>query len=123
MAIRNISKAALARQLNVDQKTPGNWTRDNGDPEQTEPTATNLAAICEALNVSADYLLGRSSDLLSLAAGRFIIDLDEERNPSSASAVVAIEIPARFEIVEQDEAAARSQAATQRWRNSQKGRR
>lgn len=116
MALRNINKAALARLVGVDQKTPGNWVRDNEDPEQTEPTAVHIARICHALNVSADYLLGRSPDPIGLVPGRYLVDLDEEQAPTSAKSVVAIEIPARFELTEKDDAELRQARSRERWR-------
>jgi len=76
MALRRLNATALAKAVNVDPKTVGNWLRDSDDQEQTEPKASDLNAICTALGVSADYLLGRATDPSGLSPGTWIIDED-----------------------------------------------
>lgn len=120
---RRYSNASLGRAIGMNEKTVGNWLRADDDPERTEPGATNLRALCTEFDVAADFLLGRTDEARTLQPGLYIIDLDEERSPSGPEAVVAIEVPDRFEIVARKEAEERAKLATERWRNAQRGKR
>jgi transcriptional regulator with XRE-family HTH domain len=116
MGLRNVSKAELGRRLKVDEKTAGNYA--NGS---TAPSVPNLLAICDALDVSADFLLGRTDDMLGLVPGRWVVDLDEEQRPTGPRANVAFEIPERFELTSQQDAEDRTKKARDVWRALQKG--
>lgn len=55
LASQHITKYALAKQCGLSKQTVCNWCDG-----VSEPRATQLATVCKALNVSADYLLGMS---------------------------------------------------------------
>lgn len=50
---KGLSQTQLAKKMEIDRKTIGNWENDLGFPN-----AQKLKRICEILDVSADYLLG-----------------------------------------------------------------
>lgn len=107
IARRNLNYAAVAKRLGVDPKTVGNWARENDDPEQTEPTASNLLALCDMLEVSADFLLGRVDAEHGLPIGMAIIDddaLEASLTDPKHDYRIGIPIPRRGRIVTMAEA-------------------
>lgn len=95
---RRYSNASLGRAIGMNEKTVGNWLRDDNDPERTEPGATNLRSLCAEFDVAADFLLGRSEHECGLTSGTYLVDLDayEHLQPG---AEWAAEIPPRPVIV------------------------
>jgi len=75
MARKKIKNVHLAKMVGVDEKTVGNWTRENGDPEQTEPKVADLLAVCKALDVCADVLIGNATP------GDWFVDQDAVEHP------------------------------------------
>jgi transcriptional regulator with XRE-family HTH domain len=59
---RGLSQEGLARLVDASKNSVQNWER-NG----TLPRSETVAALARALDVSADYLLGLSDDLASVA--------------------------------------------------------
>jgi len=53
----SISRYKLAKDLNISQQTVANWYHG-----ENEPKATQIAILCNYLDVSADYLLGISDE-------------------------------------------------------------
>lgn len=51
---KGVSQVRLAKFINVSQSMITRWESD-----ECEPTASNIAAIANFFEVSADYLLGR----------------------------------------------------------------
>ncbi len=76
MAMRKVNNAELARRVGVEPRTVGNWVKDPEEDGSTEPVATNLNAICTALEVSADWLLGRTDHPCGLTPGSWVFDED-----------------------------------------------
>lgn len=56
-----LTQAGLANKLKVSVKTVKNWESDTSDP-----TLKSLLALCELFHISADELLGREGDSVSL---------------------------------------------------------
>ncbi len=56
-----LTQAGLANKLKVSVKTVKNWESDTSDP-----TLKSLLALCELFHISADGLLGREGDSVSL---------------------------------------------------------
>lgn len=52
-----LSREDVARRLNVSAMTIRNW-----EIGLTEPSASQIIALADLFNVSADYLLGRKDD-------------------------------------------------------------
>jgi transcriptional regulator with XRE-family HTH domain len=102
--------------IGSDPKTVGNWCRINDDPEQTSPTAAFLARLCDALDVSVDWLLGRTDCVATIAPGAILVGVDEERRPTAEDAVVAVRVPQRFDVVaDEAEVERRVAEARERW--------
>ena len=57
-----LSQIELAKKLNVSSKSIKNWEADMSDP-----SLKSIIALCDVFHISADDLLGRTSDLVSLA--------------------------------------------------------
>lgn len=76
MAIRKVNNAELARRVGVEARTIGNWVKDPEEEGSTEPVVSNLNAICVALDVSADWLLGRVDHPSGLTPGSWVFDED-----------------------------------------------
>ena len=55
---RGMSKRECAKICNVSAQSISDWTTG-----KIQPTAELLYAVCEKLNVSADYLLGLSEEI------------------------------------------------------------
>lgn len=53
-----MSREALARQMNVSTMTIRNW-----ESGATEPSASQIKALADIFDVSADYLLGRKEEI------------------------------------------------------------
>lgn len=52
-----LTQVELARKLNVSSQVISNWER-----EYTHPSHEDVTKLADALEVSSDYLLGRSND-------------------------------------------------------------
>lgn len=76
MALRGVTTQALARTLNTHEKNVERWRRSKHHPQ-----LGNLIAIADALNVSLDYLAGRTTEptMLPLQLGALDIPEGEER--------------------------------------------
>jgi len=99
-----MSKKALADRLRVEDKTIRNW--ESGD---TEPKASQVAALCDALGVCADYLLGRTDrENVELIPGHWLVDDDRLHaaltDPRDIDASFGWRIPHRFRIITDQEA-------------------
>lgn len=70
-AERNLTQEALAAMAKAGMKAYGRWERG-----ETEPRASHIANICNALAISADYLIGRVDAESGLTPGFVIVDLD-----------------------------------------------
>lgn len=101
-------------------KIPPATISDFENAQNKGPSTDRLVALADFYNVSIDFLLGRTECRRMPAYGLWLIDKNEERNPSSAKSDWAIEFPASFEIVSGDEFKDRNAAVLQRWR-SKKG--
>jgi len=55
---RELSQAELAQKAGLQPAAIGHFERD-----RRKPSFANVRALAKALNVSSDYLLGRSSDM------------------------------------------------------------
>lgn len=75
-----------------------NWTSG-----ATEPRASDIARMCDALGVSADYLIGRVDLECGLVPGTWIVDLDEHERPSG-NGEISVEVPRRPAIVTRKQA-------------------
>ena len=53
----NLSQDALGELVGVDQKTISDWEAGNGNP-----TSNSIEKLADALDTSADFLLGRTDD-------------------------------------------------------------
>lgn len=53
---RGLTAVALAALIRLDKAQLSRWENDHA-----APNADNLRALCDALDVSADYLLGRTA--------------------------------------------------------------
>jgi len=69
MGFRRMKPAGLARVTGIQARTIGNWQSGH-----TEPRASEIATLCRALRVSADYLLGRATDICGLTPGTWVVD-------------------------------------------------
>lgn len=54
---KKINKSKLAEAIEIDRKTIGNWTKESNP---LPPSIENLFKLSEQLNVSIDYLVGRT---------------------------------------------------------------
>jgi transcriptional regulator with XRE-family HTH domain len=97
LARRRRNKAWLAASLGIEEKTAGNWARG-----QTEPKATDIAAICAVLGVSADYLLGRAEHECGLTSGTHLVDTDAFRQRHDEDGPWRVKIPKNPIIVDDD---------------------
>lgn len=75
LASRAMTKERLATKIRRQRRTVSNWVTPDMD-KRTEPKASDILAICNLLNVSADYLLGNSDTESGLTPGTFIVDVD-----------------------------------------------
>ncbi len=57
-AIRDLSQAGLAQRAGLQPAAIGHFERN-----RRKPSFANVRALAKALNVSSDYLLGRSSEM------------------------------------------------------------
>ena len=71
MALRSLNHADLGRLIKRQARTISNWCSGS-----TQPTADDIAACSDALEVSADYLIGRVDDPSGLTPGMWILDVD-----------------------------------------------
>lgn len=69
--MRGLTQAELARQLDWQQSAVGHF-----EGGRRKPSFDNLRALCEALNVSGDFLLG-ISDVMSPPNGSVFDKLDK----------------------------------------------
>lgn len=102
MALRNLNNTDLARKINRQERTVGNWC--NGT---TEAKASDIAACGEAMDVSADYLVGLADDPSGLTPGRWVLDVDllhRARTHPHEEVVPGYRVPQRPIIVTNDEA-------------------
>lgn len=102
MALRRLNNVDLGRLINRQARTVGNWCNDS-----TQPTADDIAACSEALEVSADYLVGRVDDPSGLTPGMWILDVDliaKARTHPRDEVVPGFRVPQRPMIVTDDEA-------------------
>lgn len=87
----------LAARVRVSEKTIVNY-----EGGHTEPAVPLLCALADALDVSADWLLGRTDNPRMPAPGLVVVDLDEIDAPKGRARYAAT-IPPRFRIVTKDE--------------------
>lgn len=81
-------------------------TLSNWESGETEPSATNIAALCDALRVSADYLLCRTDNEDGLRPGMVILNLDALRAAEvdgDNDAILGHTIPVRARLVSVDQ--------------------
>ena len=103
--LRGLTKEQLARRLRVQPRTLLNWETEQ--PSGTEPKASDIVKLCDALDTCADYLLGRVDTLSGLTPGTWIVDEDLERSAldgASERTNVAWRVPRRTRIVTDSEA-------------------
>lgn len=96
-AARNAQKKDVVEALRINPKTLNRW-----ESGESEPRASEIAALAEFFGVSSDYLIGRCDTENGLEPGRWIIDLDELDDPKTGD--VGIEIPRRTKIVDSSDA-------------------
>lgn len=85
---RKVTQSHLSELTGCSQNAISSWERG------VFPSASALAAICQALNVSADYLLGLCEHETGLPAGLFILDEDAIAQAKAGDAF-AFQIPLR----------------------------
>ena len=98
MAMRKVNNAELARRVGVEPRTVGNWVKDPEEDGSTEPIVTNLNSICSALEVSADWLLGRADHPCGLTPGSWVFDedlVDAAKARSDATVEPGFRVPRR----------------------------
>lgn len=94
---RDLDKTTLAARIRVKLRTLSNW-----EAGATEPSASNIAALCDALRVSADYLLCRTDNEDGLRPGMVIMNLDAVRAAEvdgDQGAILGHTIPVRARLV------------------------
>ncbi len=116
MTRKRLNAASVSRSIGVSPKTVGFWLRRDDDPERTEPGAANLRSLCGLLDVSADFLLGRSEHECGLTSGQYIIDRNECDRPTGPDAVWFTKIPAKVEIIDHGRWLALGPEVKKRWR-------
>lgn len=102
MALRNMNNVQLAKQLGRQPRTVGNWC--NGS---TQPIASDIAACSEALDVAADFLVGRVDDPSGLVPGSWVLGrdlLDRARSHPGDEVVPGFRVPPRPIVVTEEEA-------------------
>ena len=98
---RDLDKTSLADRIRVKVRTLSNW-----ESGETEPTASNIAALCDALRVSSDYLLCRTDNEDGLRPGMVILNLDALRAAEvegDNEAILGHTIPVRARLVSADQ--------------------
>jgi len=85
---RKVTQSHLSELTGCSQNAISSWERG------VFPSASALAAICQALDVSADYLLGLCEHETGLPAGLFILDEDAIAQAKAGEAF-AFQIPLR----------------------------
>lgn len=85
---RKVTQSHLSELTGCSQNAISSWERG------VFPSASALAAICQALDVSADYLLGLCEHETGLPAGLFILDEDAIAQAKAGDAF-AFQIPLR----------------------------
>ena len=85
---RKITQSELAELTGFSQNAVSSWERG------VDPGASALIAVCQALEVSADYLLGLCEHETGLPAGLFILDEDAIAQAKAGDAF-AFQIPLR----------------------------
>jgi transcriptional regulator with XRE-family HTH domain len=101
MSSRGINARKLADMIGRDESTVGRWISLD-DAKRTEPSVRDIAAICDALDVSADHLLGRRTAFCGLTPGMVIVNgelLDEARKHPRERIDWAIEVPPKVDVV------------------------
>jgi len=109
MAMRDVSKTDISRSLRVETRTVTNWLKG-----KTQPVASHITALCNLLDVSGDFLLGRREHPHGLPTGKVIVNLDAEEAVRRATrlggdisqvsfAAIGYEIPPRVRLVSREE--------------------
>jgi transcriptional regulator with XRE-family HTH domain len=114
---RQITQEAVAEGSAI----PPASISDYENAENKGPAVDRLVALADFYGVSVDYLLGRTECERMPAYGLWLIDKNEERNPRGAGAEWAVDFPASFDIVTEEEYERRREALANRWKNK-KGR-
>ncbi|MFY9340850.1 MAG: helix-turn-helix transcriptional regulator [Planctomycetota bacterium] len=119
MAKRNVNQTDVSKATRIAPAT----ISDYANVKRKGPRLNHVKAIADYFDVSIDFMLGRSACALVPKPGRFLVDLDEEREPTSADADWMFEVPPHFDIqaIDKKDVAERSAAVRDRWR-ARKGR-
>lgn len=114
MALRGFNQTSLGKAVGRQQRTVSGWCAG-----ETQPNAADIAACCDALDVSADFLVGRVDHPSGLVPGKWILDEDLlalAKKDVKAVVIPGQRIPRRPIVVEHEE-------AQRLWREIEKERR
>lgn len=90
-----MSQSAIADLVGVSQHAISRW-----ELGKSEPRVAEIAKLCDAYGVSADYMIGRSESPTGLEPGMWIVDLDPASHRSTdPREQAAIEVPRRHKIM------------------------
>lgn len=104
MAAKNFDETKVGDLVGVDRRTVQNWMN-----AVTQPVVDHVAKLCDALDVSADHLLGRPGyeSPSGLPIGMVILDMDKvESGRKTPRDDFGWAIPRRPKVVSPDEAKA-----------------
>jgi transcriptional regulator with XRE-family HTH domain len=91
---RGWNQSDLGKRVGVSQATISEW-----ELSKAAPTVPDLLSLCALLDVSADYLVGRSDYEQGLAPDTWLIDLDEVDQPTRGG-LWCVKVPRRVRLVD-----------------------